>query len=155
MPSTPAKAPAKPPAKPKPAPPPPAKPKPATPSPPAAKPAAPAAPAPPPPGGYAYLRCDSVSTFSLCSSAHCFPIGNVAAGTACVNGAITWARERERRELGGKEGEEGYESEDRDLCEFSHTLFWSWAFGGYPARTLTFSPFFFVLTPVPASSAPG
>ncbi|BGP12201.1 hypothetical protein JCM10213v2_000112 [Rhodosporidiobolus nylandii] len=45
------------------------------------------------------IKCTSTSTWSLCSGGTCTPMGAVAPGTACVNGAITFARQKrmERR----------------------------------------------------------
>ncbi|GAA6030094.1 hypothetical protein JCM8097_009252 [Rhodosporidiobolus ruineniae] len=38
----------------------------------------------------AVLKCTSTKTFSLCDGDNCTDMGSVAAGTACIDGAITW-----------------------------------------------------------------
>lgn len=47
-------------------------------------------------GGEASLKCTSETTFSLCDGSNCTAMGAVAAGTKCVNGAITWAKKAKR-----------------------------------------------------------
>ncbi|GAA5846173.1 hypothetical protein JCM5353_002991, partial [Sporobolomyces roseus] len=42
-------------------------------------------------GGGTYLRCDTLVTFSLCDSNSCTPMGSVAPGTQCKDGAIVLA----------------------------------------------------------------
>ncbi|GAA5936986.1 RlpA-like double-psi beta-barrel domain-containing protein [Sporobolomyces koalae] len=40
--------------------------------------------------GEAVLKCTSTKTFELCDGDRCTDMGSVAAGTMCVDGAITW-----------------------------------------------------------------
>ncbi|KAK4046384.1 hypothetical protein OIV83_006107 [Microbotryomycetes sp. JL201] len=58
----------------------------------------------------AYLRCDSLKTFSLCGDGRCTFMGSVAAGTVCVDGAI--GHERSKRRLAGS-------NDDRRLQDLS------------------------------------
>ncbi|KAK4057746.1 hypothetical protein OIO90_001394 [Microbotryomycetes sp. JL221] len=44
--------------------------------------------------GRAYVRCQGAQHFSLCDQDRCTFMGPVAAGTQCLDGAITWAKRR-------------------------------------------------------------